>query len=487
MKMSSTVLYTLLIIHFFVSYGIKTDMKRELFYQGRELFCAQLQCTENIREDTQISALVNMSVYVINEPGDKIMLASVSGSDSKARDYKVPGVFVDGNISHHGGELQLFLSNDSTCHDTTLKCEIYFTYKTGEIGFAEEETAPICKENMRKSYLMMSLKAKTVNYVKTVDTMAAFLKSFEDPDKLKGADMSMSLQMSHSSSDEHIYDNIRFPVNKEIVDHRKQIESSTGLDVIQEKINNVTQDDFRDQMKFINDRFSDLEGQLNKTVSKLNTTKSTLSIKHDTKGDENRIWTIEQCKRTNNFNLTSIQPVQLNQSKLTLCDTKTGGGGWILIQRRVVGDVNFTRGWDDYKHGFGSEAGDFWLGNDWISWLTAIGYTELRVDFIITDTRQFAQYSNFKVDNEAAKYRMSFSSYWGNFADSLSYHNGMMFSTIDSDNDVHTENCAQLYKGGWWYRNCYQTNLNGVWNDVSIKGIHWDRYVKFVEMKLRSL
>ncbi|XP_059147207.1 uncharacterized protein LOC131934953 [Physella acuta] len=104
MKMSSTVLYTLLTIHFFVSYGMKIDMKRELFYQGRDLFCAQLQCTENIRENTQISALVNMSVYVINEPGDKLMLASVSGSDSKARDYKVPGVFVDGNISHHGWE-----------------------------------------------------------------------------------------------------------------------------------------------------------------------------------------------------------------------------------------------------------------------------------------------------------------------------------------------------------------------------------------------
>lgn len=41
-------------------------------------------------------------------------------------------------------------------------------------------------------------------------------------------------------------------------------------------------------------------------------------------------------------------------------------------------------------------------------------------------------------------------------------HNGMYFSTKDRKNDMHTsENCAKEYKGGWWYSDCHNSNLNG--------------------------
>ena len=37
----------------------------------------------------------------------------------------------------------------------------------------------------------------------------------------------------------------------------------------------------------------------------------------------------------------------------------------------------------------------------------------------------------------------------------------MRFSANGTDNDVYGQHCAQLYKGGWWYRDCHKANLNG--------------------------
>lgn len=35
--------------------------------------------------------------------------------------------------------------------------------------------------------------------------------------------------------------------------------------------------------------------------------------------------------------------------------------------------------------------------------------------------------------------------------DSLKASNGSMFSTYDSDNDASHGNCANGWKGGWWF------------------------------------
>ena len=96
------------------------------------------------------------------------------------------------------------------------------------------------------------------------------------------------------------------------------------------------------------------------------------------------------------------------------CDQKTAGGGWTVFQKRQDGSVDFWRGWDDYKRGFGNLNGEFWLGLDKIRRLTVNSSDKLRVDLEDNKGKTvFAEYSSFSVASENAKYKLSLGSYSG--------------------------------------------------------------------------
>uniref|UniRef100_A0A1I8FBL8 Fibrinogen C-terminal domain-containing protein n=1 Tax=Macrostomum lignano TaxID=282301 RepID=A0A1I8FBL8_9PLAT len=70
-------------------------------------------------------------------------------------------------------------------------------------------------------------------------------------------------------------------------------------------------------------------------------------------------------------------------------------------------------------------------------------------------TEFWADYSSFSVASEADKFRLSVSGFHGShpsLGDVMAFHNGMQFSTIDSDNDAGDGSCSLTYKGGWWPR-----------------------------------
>ncbi|XP_059168841.1 fibrinogen-like protein A [Physella acuta] len=185
----------------------------------------------------------------------------------------------------------------------------------------------------------------------------------------------------------------------------------------------------------------------------------------------------------------------IHGEKLALCDTETDGGGWVVIQRRIKGDVLFNRTWEEYKQGFGSVEGDFWIGNEKISSLTMMGYNELRFDMKYKGASYYMIYSNVKVGNEADLYRIMFTFKTGNAKDNFSRHNGIAFSTFDRDNDAFPEgHCARDLKSGWWFKMCLHVNMNGVWaSKVFGQGISWgditdyNDSLEYVEMKLRRL
>jgi len=177
-----------------------------------------------------------------------------------------------------------------------------------------------------------------------------------------------------------------------------------------------------------------------------------------------------------------------------LCDQETSGGGWTVIQRR--GDfgkpkVNFTRSWEDYKHGFGDLNGEFWFGNDYISKLSANKSVMLRVELEAHDGRRaYAEYSTFRVDSESLDYRLWLGGYSGNASDSLSAHNGYKFSTVDRNNDQAPKccPCAPAYGGGWWFYSCFEANLNGEYFSASAdngyyKGIIWELWLGDMSLK----
>lgn len=180
------------------------------------------------------------------------------------------------------------------------------------------------------------------------------------------------------------------------------------------------------------------------------------------------------------------------------CDMEKNGGGWTLIQRRKVGLTSFNRDWKQYKSGFGSIRGDFWLGNDHIFRLTRQPST-LRIELEDWEGEtRYAEYGFFTVGNELNSYKLFLANYSGNAGDSLRYHNNTNFSTNNKDNDKCVDDCASLRKGGYWYNCCTDSNLNGVFyrygehtkntDGITWYGWHGPNYsLKKVEMKVRPM
>ena len=63
--------------------------------------------------------------------------------------------------------------------------------------------------------------------------------------------------------------------------------------------------------------------------------------------------------------------------------------------------------------------------------------------------------------------------------DSLRYHNRVQFSTKDRDNDENAGDCANHFRGAWWFKACYNSHLNGFYRNttkVDRSGIEWNRW-----------
>ncbi|XP_058456228.1 protein scabrous [Malaya genurostris] len=159
-------------------------------------------------------------------------------------------------------------------------------------------------------------------------------------------------------------------------------------------------------------------------------------------------------------NLYLIAPTGQHHPLMTQCFNE-----WTTIQRRQDGSVDFNRSWEDYANGFGTPAGEFWIGNQALHHLTNDNCSMLRIVMQdIYDNTWFADYDAFRIGSREDGFRLELAGYDGNASDAFEYQNHMQFSAIDVDRDISNTHCAGNYEGGWWFSHCQHANLNGRYN-----------------------
>uniref|UniRef100_A0A3Q2QUP4 Fibrinogen-like protein 1 n=1 Tax=Fundulus heteroclitus TaxID=8078 RepID=A0A3Q2QUP4_FUNHE len=177
------------------------------------------------------------------------------------------------------------------------------------------------------------------------------------------------------------------------------------------------------------------------------------------------------------------------------CDM-SNGGGWTVFQRRRDGKETFDRTWSEYSHGFGdlfSPEGEFWLGNEPLHRITAQGNYDLHIDTEdLEGNQRFAEYKNFRVDDEKDQYQLHVGDYVGTAGDALAdarglnfnspCKGGIKFSTYDHPNYINAAadqgRCIRHSRSGWWFCRCDSGNLNdqqfkGPFEAMSDDGVAW--------------
>ncbi|KAK0064976.1 BpsFReDn22 [Biomphalaria pfeifferi] len=174
----------------------------------------------------------------------------------------------------------------------------------------------------------------------------------------------------------------------------------------------------------------------------------------------------------------------------SICDSSDPKGLFFVIQRRYSGSsVDWNLDWETYKTGFGSQCGDFYLGNENIYQLTVKASYLLRIKIDFQDTNFTFYYSGFRLGSEEESYRLTLGITDSANKDLLE-HNGMNFSTYDRSDP---NGCACFYSSGWWYNSCFKVNLFGdmqstensfgaIWESITGYG----KSLKFTEMAILS-
>jgi len=141
----------------------------------------------------------------------------------------------------------------------------------------------------------------------------------------------------------------------------------------------------------------------------------------------------------------------------------------LLIQQKIDRSDFFNRTWAKFKVGFNDFHGNYWIGNELLSYLTVNNRYKLKFDLQSRNNKNwyYAEYSTFVVEAESSSYALQVSGFSGNASyDAFSYSSGVKFSTYDRDHDKWSStNCAAITGGGFWHKRCTESDVNSVGDD----------------------
>ncbi|XP_035795035.1 fibrinogen C domain-containing protein 1-like [Anopheles albimanus] len=178
------------------------------------------------------------------------------------------------------------------------------------------------------------------------------------------------------------------------------------------------------------------------------------------------------------------------------CEQNSFGGGWIVFQYRYDGSLDFYRGWNEYRDGFGDLNKEFWLGLEKVHQITSGRRHELVVELKDFDgTYKYARFEAFEIGSESDQYDVkAIGKYSGTARDAMYIDNGMKFSTKDRDNGESSIDCVQHFEGAWWHSDCTNARLNARYMDaVNYKSMFWWRFsddtqgISYSRMMIREL
>ncbi|XP_037721506.1 fibroleukin-like [Drosophila subpulchrella] len=249
-------------------------------------------------------------------------------------------------------------------------------------------------------------------------------------------------------------------LKNKMVDQESTIQEMNNkiVELIDDKLVNL-KDELKTTMQFMNNKILKLEDKSKTNNEMMNTQNNNVTILLN----HSKIPHIKFLKRDGISPFTAVFE-----------DIPFVGSGWMVIQRRFDGKVNFTvTNENSYVDGFGDLNGDFWIGVKAIHQLTSSHRHELFVQLVdFDDVTAYARYDNFCVGNKESRYELkSLGNYSGNAGDALRAHEKNLFIKWE---------CPEHSSFFWWKADRIQCVLNGPFSttkqvlyDDAKRGIWW--------------
>ncbi|XP_049548186.1 angiopoietin-4-like [Anopheles darlingi] len=254
----------------------------------------------------------------------------------------------------------------------------------------------------------------------------------------------------------------------------------TKLDYIDHKL--MLLEELKVELAQQRERMESIKESLEKLTTVITTPKTAINTTLPTRAASVHVVQIPftSCKDVSS-NVSGVYLIRVNNDSTPFhvyCEQQKFGGGWIVVQHRFDGSVDFYRNWDQYRDGFGEPDKEHWLGLERIHQLTSARPHEFLVEIKDFEGNYgYAHYDKFQVGSESDQYMLkTVGSYNGTVGDGMDHNQGEKFSTKDRDNDKRSEyHLAVDYEGAWWYGYGGTTsNLNGrYWNAYDRKSIWW--------------